>query len=71
MGQNDFFFFFFCLKRAFANFVCKHLVMKLVHLQLPGIQSSLSVSEIEEESSSANEIINFNNHGLVRTKMIK
>ena len=45
--------------------------MKLVHLQLPGIQSSLSVSEIEEESSSANEIINFNNHGLVRTKMIK
>ena len=48
--------------------------MKLVHLQLPGIQSSLthsSVSEIKEESSSTNEIIEVNNHGLVRTEMIK
>ena len=45
--------------------------MKLVHLQLTGIQSSLSVSDIEEESSSANEIIEVNNHVLVRTEMIK
>ena len=48
--------------------------MKLVHLQLPGIQSSLthsSVSGIEEESIRANEIIEVNNHGLVHTEMIK
>ena len=53
---------------------CKHLVMKLVHLQLPGIQSSLthsSVSGIEEESIRASEIIEVNNHGLVHTEMIK
>ena len=61
-------------KRLLYCFASKHLVIKLVHLQLPGTQSSLthsSVSEIKEESSSTNEIIEVNNHGLVRTEMIK
>ena len=61
-------------KRLLYSFASKHLVMKLLHLQLLGIQSNLThsnVSEIKEESSSTNEIIEVNNHGLVRTEMIK
>ena len=61
-------------RRLLYSFANKHLVMKLVHLQLLGIQSSLthsSVSGIEEESIRASEIIEVNNHGLVHTEMIK
>ena len=72
MGQNAvFFFFFFLPEKGICQFCMQTFSYEASTFTTSGIQSSLSVSEIEEESSSANEIINFNNHGLVRTKMIK